>query len=229
MTRLRILVEGQAEEMFVKRTLHPFLRECGVEVEPIILLTKENPSGANFLGGVSNWKGILTNLLLLTGGSNGWVTTLIDYYGLPADCPGYRETEAIADPEQRVVAVQTAVQQAIDRPRLIPFFALHEFEAWLFSDPQVVADHFGQPDLAQQMGQIVQDAGAPERINHGPDTHPKARLRTLWPYYRPLAHGPLLMGKIGISRIRAACPHFDKWLTQLENLPATPVSPVDPG
>jgi hypothetical protein len=64
----------------------------------------------------------------------------------------------------------------------------------------------------------VQEAGAPELINHGEDTHPKARLRSLAGNYRETLDGPTLLEKIGLATVRAACPHFDGWLKRLEAL-----------
>jgi hypothetical protein len=65
---------------------------------------------------------------------------------------------------------------------------------------------------------VVQQAGAPELINHDPDTHPKARLRDLTGDYKETRDSPALLEKIGIETIRRACPHFGAWLTRLEAL-----------
>lgn len=60
--------------------------------------------------------------------------------------------------------------------------------------------------------------GGPEAINHGPHTHPQARLRQAWPGYKETSDGPTLLAKIGIPAVRARCPHFAAWLDQLEAL-----------
>ncbi|GEM_PF-6596573 len=76
MTRLLMLVEGQSEEVFVKRTLTPHLAQHGVFVEsPIVLWTMRLPSGGGFRGGVSNWSQIRRSLLPLTRDGDAWVTT----------------------------------------------------------------------------------------------------------------------------------------------------------
>ena len=64
----------------------------------------------------------------------------------------------------------------------------------------------------------MQDAGAPERINHGATTHPKARLDNWVGGYKETSDGPTLLKKIGIAAVRAVCPHFDGWLKRLEAL-----------
>lgn len=219
MTRLLILVEGQSEEIFVKHTLTPHLAQYGVFVEsPIVLWTKRQPSGGGFRGGVSNWNQIRRNLLPLTGDGDAWVSTLLDFYGLPEDFPGLQEALGAGDPRGKVVALQERFAAELNHQRFIPFMALHEFEAWLFSRPDAVEAHFGKARLADRLETVVQQAGAPELINHGANTHPKARLHSLVGGYKETSDGPTLLEKIGIAAVRAACPHFDGWLNRLEAL-----------
>jgi hypothetical protein len=219
MTRLLMLVEGQSEEIFVKQTLTPFLAERGVHVQPpIVLWTKRIQSGGGFRGGVSNWNQIRKHLMPLTYDTDAWITTLLDFYGLPEDVPGYKEARGPGDPREQVAALQERFAAEIGHPRLIPFFALHEFEAWLFCAPDVVADHFGQAGLATKVRKAVEHAGEPELINHGQETHPKARLQNMGTDYKETSDGPTLIEKIGIPAIRDACSHFAGWLDRLEAL-----------
>ena len=215
MTRLLMLVEGQSEEIFVKRTLAPYLAERGVYVQPpIVLWTKRLDSGGGFRGGAIYWNQIRRSVLPLTRDGNAWVTTLLDYYGLPEDFPGYQKARKAGDPRQRVAKLQEEFARVIDHPRFVPFLALHEFEAWVFTAPDVVAEHFGTRGLAAQMRQ----AGDPELINLGETSHPKARLRSMNTGYKETSDGPTLLAKIGIDAIRDACPHFAAWLKRLEAL-----------
>ena len=219
MIRLLMLVEGQSEEIFVKQTLTPFLAERGVHVlPPIVLWTKGITSGGGFRGGVSNCNQIRRSLLPLTYDTDAWVTTLLDFYGLPDDFPGYQEALGPGDPRQHVLALQERFAAEIGHPRLIPFFALHEYEAWLFTAPDVVAEHFGKAALAAKVRSAVNHAGDPELINHGENTHPKARLRGMGASYKETSDGPTLIEKIGIPAIRGACSHFAGWLDRLEAL-----------
>ena len=223
MTRLLMLVEGQSEEIFVKRTLTPHLAQHGVFVQsPIVLWTKRLPSGGGFRGGVSNWNQIRRNLLPLTRDGDAWVSTLLDFYGLPEDFPGLTEALGVGDPRRKIAAWQERFAAELSHQRFIPFVALHEFEAWLFSAPDAVEAHFGKAHLADRLQTVVQQAGAPELINHGADTHPKARLHSLVGGYKETSDGPTLLEKIGIAAVRAACPHFDCWLTRLEALGGGP-------
>jgi hypothetical protein len=218
MTRLLMLVEGQSEEIFVKQTLAPHLLQHGVFVQPIVLWTKRLASGGGYRGGVSSWNQIRRSLLPLTSDTDAWVTTLLDFYGLPEDMPGYQDALLPGNPRERVTGLETRLAAEINHQRFIPFLALHEFEAWVFCNATVLASHFDRSDLADKVTQAVAYAGEPELINHGKNTHPKARLQGMATGYKETSDGPTLMGKIGIQAIRAACPHFAEWLVRLERL-----------
>ncbi len=222
MTRLLMLVEGQSEEIFVKQTLAPHLAGHGVFVQPIVLWTKRLGAGGGYRGGVSNWNQIKRSLLPLTFDTDAWITTLLDFYGLPEDVPGYQEALKPGNPRERVTCLEARLAAEINHQRFIPFLALHEFEAWVFCNPDVFAKHFDRSDLAEKVANAVVLAGEPELINHGKATHPKARLQAMATGYKETSDGPTLMGKIGIAAIRAACPHFAAWLTRLQALGAGP-------
>ncbi len=218
MTRVLILVEGQSEEIFVKTTLGPYLAEKHrVYVSPIVLWTKRLVAGSGFRGGVSGWAQIRKNLLPLTFDTHAWITTLLDFYGLPDDFPGIEQARGPGCVRERVNALQQRFAQEINHPRFIPFFALHEFEAWLFCAPQKIAEHFGDTRVGvlEELITAVEYAGEPELINHGENTHPKARLNKLGIGYKETSDGPTLLSKIGVPSIKQACPHFSAWLEKL--------------
>lgn len=219
MTRLLMLVEGQSEEIFVKRTLTPHLAQYGVYVQsPIMLWTKRLPAGGGFRGGALQWSQIRRSLSPLTCDGDAWVSTLLDFYGLPEDFPGLLDALGAGNPREKVLALQERFSAEVNHRRFIPFLALHEFEAWLFSAPDTVEAHFGKVRLADRLRDAVADAGGPELINHGATTHPKARLQSLVGAYKETSDGPTLLEKIGLAAVRAACPHFDGWLNRLEAL-----------
>lgn len=217
-----MLVEGQSEEAFVKQTLAPWLAASGVLVQgPIVLWTKRLPAGGGHRGGVGSWEQIRKNLSPLLADGDAWVTTLLDFYGLPDDVPGLAEHKGRGAADQQAASLQAELAAAFGHaPRFLPFLALHEFEAWLFAAPEVVATHFGNPAIATRLAGEIPDPGGPEAINHGHDTHPKARLRKHCPGYKETSDGPTVLAKIGIPAIRARCPHFAGWLARLEALGA---------
>ncbi|MCC6439942.1 MAG: DUF4276 family protein [Rhodanobacteraceae bacterium] len=220
MTRLLILAEGQSEEVFAKRTLMPHLAAFGVHANVTILRTKRIMSGGGFHGGVSSYAKIRQNVLELLGDTNARVTTLLDFYGLPEEFPARAATLVAPGltARDKAIRLQQAFSADIGQPRFIPFLALHEFEAWLFSKPETVAEHFGNSALTAALTNILQQAGAPEAINNDPATHPSARVERLIPSFKKTSDGPTIIHKTTLATIRAACPHFGEWLSALEGL-----------
>jgi len=51
---------------------------------------------------------------------------------------------------------------------------------------------------------------------------PPSRLRKAFAAYEKTLHGPLAIAAIGVDRVRAACPHFARWLDTLESIATAP-------
>jgi hypothetical protein len=216
--KVLILVEGLSEEIFVKRTIASHLSARNVYLIPSILWTKREQKGGGFRGGVTSYDQIKRDLLnLLKDAAADRVTTLLDFYGLPDDFPG-KSTLAAANARLRVAALEQAFASDINHPRFLPFLTLHEFEAWLFSEPGVVANHFGKPHLEAHLRDIAATAGGPEMINERPDSHPKQRIFQVVSSYKETSDGAVICSKIGVAAIRQNCPHFNDWLSVLESL-----------
>jgi hypothetical protein len=218
--RALIVVEGQTEERFVKTVLRQVLEPIGVDLRPTIVATKVVKDGANFKGGLRSYGQFREHLRRVLEGSGGaLVTSMLDYYALPADFPGMSTRPVGGTPRQRVEHVESELRTAIGQQNFLPFIALHEYEAWLFSDSVTVPGVLTEPHKQAAFAAIA-DSMAPEDINEGPTTAPSKRLLALFPLYRKGLHGPLAAGRIGIPAIRAKCPHFDGWLQQLEQYAA---------
>lgn len=199
-------------------SLGPHLNQKGILPIPILARTKRTRSGNIFKGGIVSYRQVKQEVLrLLQDTSAVLVTTMIDYYGLPSDFPG-RATLPAGSPYERVVFLAQAFARDINHPRFLPFFTLHEFEALLFAQPEQIIEAF--PHEREKGSQLIQEiAGlSPEEINEGNRTHPAARIRRHFPEYRKALHGPMIASRIGLPVIRAQCPHFNEWVTHLENL-----------
>jgi hypothetical protein len=223
MVRLLLLVEGQTEENFAKQVLAPHLAHHGVYAKPTLTITKPFTAGGGHRGGVRSWGKLHNDLRRLLNDTNAWVTTIIDFYGFPKDFPGFNAIQGARDALGKAELLENQVAEHFNHSRFIPFLALHEFEAWIFSSPETVAKHFDCPDLANDMERIIGEAGSPEQINQGENTHPKMRLMDMvnkkcQGFYKETSEGPTLMKKIGIDTVRTKCPHFNAWLTRLESL-----------
>lgn len=218
-------MEGQTEEAFVNHVLRPHLNPRGVYIErPSLLRTKELPEGKPYKGGVTTYQQIFRDACRLLADSNAQVTTLIGYYGLPADFRGLIEAKTLPHVIDRVTALETAFSKDMNHPRFHPFLALHEFEAWIFAAPTAAEEHLAIKGLGDELTKTATNAGGPELVNDGSTTHPSIRLAMTVQQlsrqrrYGKVADGPEIISKAGLNVIRATCPHFCHWLEWLESL-----------
>ena len=203
-----VLVEGRTEELFVQRLLVPHFLERGLYTRPINL------------NGVSNWSKIEKQLRILAHQPH-WalITTMIDFYGLPADTPGHDSKPDGGAAAVRHIEVEIA--RDICDPRLLPYLSLHEFEALLFADPELIADHAGQRRIASQLGNVAAAFSGPEKINDQPNTAPSKRIKAAWRAYEKANDGIEIAMAIGLARMRGVCPHFSGWIDEIETRSAT--------
>lgn len=219
MQRVLVLVEGQTEERFVKDVLQPHLWNKNVHLEPKILTTKRVKRGPDFKGGVTDFakfEGDLKRLLGDTGAA--MITTMLDYYGLPDDFPG-KDTVATQPQQERSRYLEKALEDHVAvGPRFKAFFMLHEFEAFLFVSPPVLANAMNDPNALSAIQQIRTVFPTPEDINEGEETHPSKRVTRLFPQYRKRLHGPMVAGRVGLNALRGQCPRFGEWMSLLESV-----------
>jgi Domain of unknown function (DUF4276) len=218
MVKVLMLVEGQTEEAFVKNLLAAHLKNHGVIVIPIIVATKRLLTGDKKRGGYVPYPRLRSEILrLLNDSSAASVTTMLDYYGLAPEFPG-RASPAGNTGLERVTSVETAWAADINNQRFVPYLALHEFEAMLFTVPSEIATSFGQPALQSSLQNIRAAFKTPEEINDHEETAPSKRLGKLFPGYNKPFYGELIAERIGIERIRNECAHFAAWIAKLEAL-----------
>jgi hypothetical protein len=103
----------------------------------------------------------------------------------------------------------------------VPYLQLHEYEAYLFSDPLAFEYFYSQQDKEIATLKAIADAhSTPELIDDGQHSAPSKRIIAALPDYEDAksAIGPQVAELIGLSTIRAKCPHFAAWLSKLEFL-----------
>ena len=214
------LVEGKTEGIFISKLLAPHLTRLNVYMTPIIISKPGEKGGDVRFGRVKNDIGL--HLKQRTG---TYLTLFMDYYGLKTDWPGLDDARKRPCAKDRAEAVNRATQDAVCRlfperraeRRFIPYVAMHEFEALLFSAPEILASRLQvKPAL---IANIVAKCGSPEEIDDSPDTAPSKRLIQLSNGFRKTTTGIAVAEDIGLSAIRARCPLFDEWLTAIERLP----------
>ncbi|GIK39152.1 MAG: hypothetical protein BroJett011_29850 [Chloroflexota bacterium] len=218
MNRVLILVEGLTEETFVGEILKPHLENRGVVPIPALAVTKRVKSGPNFKGGIVSYGKIKNDIKrLLNDTSAVAVTTMIDFYGLPSDFPGYH-TMPKQDSYAKVAHLEKAFGKDIDHHKFFPYLQLHEFEALIFVAPEKIATYFPNTNKLNELRQIKSTFHSPEEIDDGPETAPSKRLKSLFPSYEKNLYGPLATLEIGLAEICRECAHFRGWLEWLETL-----------
>lgn len=216
MIRLNVTAEGQTEEQFVTQILRPHLLSHGIFADARRLRTSKG-----YRGGYTGFgKAEFDIKQWLREDPTAWHTTLIDLYGLDQQFPAYAETRSL-QPYSRVTRLEQAFAERIGHHRFIPYLQLHEFEALLFADPVrtetwLQLDH---PDLPTGSLSLIRQAyQTPEEINDSPFTAPSRRILSLCAGYRKIADGLPILKDITLPVLRRECPHFNAWLTKLEQL-----------
>lgn len=216
--RVLILVEGQTEERFVKDVLGPAFWAKDLFFHATILVTKRVKDGPDFKGGVTNFSKFANDARRLLDSAGGaLVTTLLDYYRLPADFPGMQSRPANSTPRKRAQHVEAAVAAHFDSPEnFLPFLTLHEFEAWLFASPSELPKVMTETHKQARFAAIRAKVNSPEDINERPEFAPSKQIEALFPSYKKALHGPNTITRIGLETIRSECPHFHGWMNRLE-------------
>lgn len=224
MQRILILVEGQTEETFVRDVLDPHLQGHRKCITPTIIVTKRVMRGPNFKGGVTSYNQVKRDIVRLLQDTNAsLITTMLDYYALPNDFPGWRL--ALRSPaSDRIAHLERSFAEDIADPRFVPYLSQHEFEALLFADPASAEWVYERRSIVDKLIDIRDEFdGKPENINDGSETAPSKRVKSVFPAYQKTLHGPFAAGAAGLTALRGACPHFHEWLLVLEARPERPV------
>ncbi len=220
-----IVVEGQTEQTFVRDVLAPYMSYKGIYLNPA-LIGKPGHKGGNIH--FARAEKDIGNFLKQR--NDTYVSTMFDYFRIDSMWPGRSEVgrqiqngtvlTAIQKAEMLETATHNKIVRALShcnsKERFIPYIEMHEFEALLFSDADILAEK-NQMDISQ-IRRIIEAYENPEEINDDPAKTPSKQLKTLNSGYRKVAMGKMISEAIGIQVIRRQCPHFNNWLERLENL-----------
>ncbi len=212
-----VLVEGQTEEGFVKRVLDPFFHSKNIFLTPTVIKTKREIRGPDHKGGVNSYNQVKRDILpLLNDTSADIITTMIDYYALPSDFPGYNNRPD-GNCYHRVEFMENQFSADIRHPKFLPYIQLHEFEALIFaSEDRIPGAFINVPGKLRQVTSINKSFNSPEEINENPNTAPSKRLKSIFPDYEKTFHSQLILAQVNIETLRTKCSHFNSWITKLE-------------
>lgn len=231
MIEVTVLAEGQTEKMFLRDVIKPHLVDCGVSLE-IILATKG--------GGGITFK-VLRKQIEKYLSKRTYITTAIDLYGIDSKWPGYSEVKKLSNTGAEIDSLKIgrrmkdSTREAIkiegnkrnrswDLSYFIPYFQIHEFEAILFSDIEVLAEYI-QLKPTKKITKNIKRL-KPEQINDNKTNAPSKRIerfcKTSKFSYDKKVDGIEIAKKIGLEKIREKCPNFNRWVTKLEGLSNRP-------
>ena len=220
-----IIVEGQTEQTFVRDLLAPQMAHKEIYLHPV-LIGKPGHKGGDIR--FDRAKKDIGNFLKQR--KDIYISTMFDYFRIDSKWPGRAEVRRqirngatltaihkaeILEAETRNEIVKS-FSECDSENRFVPYIEMHEFEALLFSDADILAEKT-EIDISE-IRRIIKEYNNPEEINDDPAKAPAKRLEALKNGYRKVAMGKTVSEAIGIQAIRRQCPHFNNWLSKLDHL-----------
>ena len=219
--RLLIYCEGQTEEMVVNHLLRHHLADFGVKVErPILAATSATPGCQR--GGFVNWPAIeddLRTLFAADADPHLRFTTLLDVFRMPPDVLSLAGFTAPITSVGDIEKLENAIGNIFGEPRFKPYLQRQEFETLLLADADALAEVFHRHKAGiENLKKDITGFTNTEDINHGPDTHPAARLAKAIAGYENLkaSNAYFVLAETGFERVRARSPRFHAWLEHWE-------------
>lgn len=215
------IVEGKTEEIFINSLVQPYLADKSI----FIRATQVSKPGQK--GGDVRFARVKKDLgIHLKQRADTYVTLFIDYYGIRSDWPGLSSVKTNYTPARIAEVINRATKEKVVKlfarqhteKRFIPYIAVHEFEALLFSAPKLLAAHLGID--VSMVEEVINTCGGPESINNNPQTAPSKRLDA-WSRsgkFPKTTTGIAIARDIGIKKMREECPLFNGWLGALEKI-----------
>ncbi len=212
------VVEGKTEQTFIEKVLKGYLAAKN------IFITASQISKPGQKGGDVKYSRAEKDIgHFLKQRPDIYITQFFDYYGLK-EWPNKEQINRQSHTEIAQLLNDGALQALRGKfpdinvdERYIPFMAMHEFEALLFSDVAILAEAINVE--ANVIQTILDQCGEPETINNSRETAPSKRLDALKVgKFKKTVEGIAIAEQIGIDAIRKQCPLFNEWLNKLEAL-----------
>ncbi len=205
--RLVFIVEGDTEIIFIQNHVCPYLLKKGFNIsmhaQTITTNRKLHKKGGNTSYG--KYKNDITRTL---SQGNVIVTSLVDFFKLPTDFPGFT-TDSL-----KIDDIEKAISLDINNTNFIPYIQRHEVESLMFSDKtgfELVIDNDEKLSLIDD---ILQEYSNPEDINSSPQKAPSKRLESIYNYDK-VADGEMIFELIDFDLIINKCPRFRNWIDKI--------------
>lgn len=223
MKRLFIIVEGETEERFLRKVLYNDFIQKGIHIEAQQWLTNRK---LGIGGGGSNFDLIENHLRRLMSryqhNKDVFISVMIDLYAFPKGGNTIYDEEVSRQQNGRSKALllQDKMNNRMQYQNFIPYVQLHEYEALLLSKPDALLSFY--TDKVQEVEKLKAEISGkqPEEINETPEGAPSKRIIKYLPRYekQKTTAGVTTAEKIGLPFLRDNCPHFNDWVTKLENI-----------
>lgn len=219
--RLNITTEGKTELQFVKDVLSEHLQQFGIYCDVRSVLTSREHKQRGGMTTYRKAKEDIVQWMKEQKTQNVRFSTMFDFYALPNDFPGYSDAQKLSDPYQKVKCIEEAFAKDINDHRFTPYIQLHEFEALLFTDIDMLLLEYEDrkvevQNLKKQL--LEQCNNNPELVNDKRETSPSHRIIQQIPEYQKVSSGSLIAELLSIEKIREKCSHFHEWVEKLEKL-----------
>lgn len=222
---LHILCEGQTEERFVKDVLAPYLLQYHIFAKPVLLITSKKK---NAKGGMLSYEQAKRDLRIMMKGQRNnefechVFTTMFDYYALPDDFPGHNASNCkLEEARSRIAKIEEEFKNDIGSDAFVPYIQLHEFEALLFVDIELLKEEYPKSD--SEISKLKKETAGvePEMINNLPATAPSKRIiKALSKHYNynKVKSGAKVTYQIGMEKLLNECKHFGEWVESIKSL-----------
>ncbi|HNL06149.1 MAG TPA: DUF4276 family protein [Chitinophagales bacterium] len=216
-THLYILVEGDAEQRFVEKTLKNYLFNRQIVAYSIKVRTSKGQSG-----GMTNYIRVKNDIArIVKTHPSAYISTMFDLYGLPNDFPKYETAQLISDPYKKVALLEKSLKEDIYHHLFIPYIQLHEFETLLLANPDNILKIYPdqQKAVAELKKIITQNNNNPEKVNGGKHTNPSKRIIDLIKVYkRNKSTDGVYLADVNFEAALQNCQHFREWVDRLCNI-----------
>ncbi len=218
MNRVRVLVEGQTEQAFLRDILIPYFDPRQIYLHAVKIKRQ---------GGITRYAKAKDVIIRSLKEDSALIcTTMVDFYGMPADWPGRDQANRCQSYAEKADIVEGSILKDIaghlgnsfNPRRLMPYIQMHEFEALLFSSPVKLAESLGDKKLSSTFLTIRNKFSSPEEINDHYDTCPSRQIEGVLHGFKKTINGITAASRIGLETMRQECPHFNEWITKLEDI-----------
>ncbi len=207
--RLVFVVEGDCELVFVEKMLIPYLilraNATGwfFNAQKITTNRRLNKKGGNV-----SYAYLKNELCRIMSQGDVWITTLLDFFRLPNDFPGYTSDS------KKIDETENAIREDVGYERFIPYIQRHEFETLLFSSFEAFEFVVDDESQLEKIRDIIDSYDNIEDINGGTETAPSKRLMSIFPYNKTVDSLEIL-SMLDVDTIREKCPRFNVWMEKL--------------